>query len=187
MSKLKQVQHYAVAVRCVLKRCSLGVPLKASIDKNANAGKVPVHVKASCLGEGLCFLMCDPRQSQLGALELTHYKLEMIQQLLTWLGASPSKGVGEEVETSFICNWTFHSVSLSLSLSLSQKRATEKQLAGHRSSTILTKRTEEPFWVWRSSRERQMSSELRRMTQIDTSKELAVQLQDEACKQILCM
>ena len=50
----------------------------ASIDKNANAGKVPVHVKASCLGEGLCFLMCDPRQSQLGALELTHYKLEMI-------------------------------------------------------------------------------------------------------------
>ena len=50
----------------------------ASIDKNANAGKVPVHVKASCLGEGLCFLMYDPRQSQLGALELTHHKLEMV-------------------------------------------------------------------------------------------------------------
>ena len=54
------------------------MPLKASIDKNANAGKVPVHVKASCLGEGLCFLMYDSRQSQLGALELTHHKLEMI-------------------------------------------------------------------------------------------------------------
>ena len=130
MSKLKQVQHYSVAVRCVLKRCSLGVPLKASIDKNANAGKVPVHVKASCLGEGLCFLMCDPRQSQLGALELTHYKLEMIQQLLTWLGASssPSKGVGEEVETSFICNWTFHSVSLSLSEKSNRKAAGRTQV-----------------------------------------------------------
>lgn len=182
MSKLKQVQHYAVAVRCVLKRCSLGVPLKASIDKNANAGKVPVHVKASCLGEGLCFLMCDPRQSQLGALELTHHKLEMIQQLLTWLEPPHPRVQGRRQRLLLYAIGPFI-----VSLSLSQKRATEKQLAGHRSSTILTKRTEEPFWVWRSSRERQMSSELRRKTQIDTSKELAVQLWDEACKQILCM
>lgn len=34
-------------VRCVLKRWSLGVPFKASIEKNAKEWKVPAYSKAS--------------------------------------------------------------------------------------------------------------------------------------------
>lgn len=58
----------------------------------------------------MCSLLYEAWQSQL------LHKGEMVQSLLTWLGESslhdvdmvqPSSGVGEELETSFISNWTF--------------------------------------------------------------------------------
>lgn len=51
--KVRKILHLSDAVRCVLKRCSLGVPLKASIDKNAKEWKGPAYFKASCLEEVL--------------------------------------------------------------------------------------------------------------------------------------
>jgi hypothetical protein len=38
------------AVRCILKRCGLGVLLKASIEKNAEEN--PVYFKTNCAGRG---------------------------------------------------------------------------------------------------------------------------------------
>jgi hypothetical protein len=54
----------------MFRRDSLGVPLKARIDKSAKEWKVPACVKANYLGEVLWSLLCDPRQRQLDGLEL---------------------------------------------------------------------------------------------------------------------
>ena len=37
--KVRKILHLSDAVRCVLKRCSLGVPLKVPIDKMLKNGK----------------------------------------------------------------------------------------------------------------------------------------------------
>ena len=49
------------AVRCVLKRCSLSVPLKASIDKDVKERKL--------FWRGHMFFAYDSSQSQLDGLE----------------------------------------------------------------------------------------------------------------------
>ena len=84
------------------------------------------------------------------------------------------KGVGEFLETSSISNWTFDR-TLDLSFFWLRRAfvegtpgkrdslfglagTTEKQLAGHRQNWILGKRAKEPSCIWRSSRDRKMSS-----------------------------
>jgi hypothetical protein len=73
-------------VRCVLKRWSFGVPLKASIDKHAKEWKVPAYFNTSCLREVLLSLLYV--QGKVSWVTWSyHCKGKMAQPLLTWLGA----------------------------------------------------------------------------------------------------
>ena len=92
---------------CVLKRGLLGMPLKASIDKNAKEWKISTYFKATYLGEVSWSLLYDPRQSQRGSLEFPTLK---IQSLRTWFGTLPPwqfsmPGSREELGTSLISHW----------------------------------------------------------------------------------
>ena len=144
------------AVRCVLKRWSLSVPLKASIDKDVKERKLFLE------GSYVLCLWLKPKSAGWA----WRWKCLM---LLTWLVAptrkvtwfSLPKGGGQELET-LLAIGLLGALLLSLLAwiqvknrgSLSGLAGTkEKKLVGRRWDSILEKGAKVSSWVWISSRE----------------------------------
>ena len=145
------------AVRCVLKRWSLSVPLNASIDKNAKEQKLFLEVSYV-----LC-LWLKPKSAgwawRWKGLALLSWLVAPTRKV-TWF--SLPKGGGQELETllaigfwELSCSHFWPGIQVKNRGSLSGLAGTkEKQLGGHRWDSILGKRAKVSSWVWSSSRER---------------------------------
>ena len=97
------------AVRYVLKVCSLGVPLKVSIDKYAEEWKVSTCFKTSGLEKALWSFLYDQSQSQPDDLELHHHEGEMVWVAIyfAWTVTGFSLPSIWEKLDFFYSNWTF--------------------------------------------------------------------------------
>ena len=144
------------AVRCVLKRWSLSVPLNVSIDKNAKEQKLFLEVSYV-----LC-LWLKPKSAgwawRWKGLALLSWLVAPTRKV-TWF--SLPKGGGQELETllaiglwELSCSLFWPGIQVKNRGSLSGLAGTkEKKLVGHRWDSILEKGAKVSSWVWISSRE----------------------------------
>ena len=144
------------AVRCVLKRWSLSVPLNVSIDKNAKEQKLFLEVS---------YVLCSWLKPKSAGWAWRWKGLALLSWLVaptrkvTWF--SLPKGGGQELETllaiglwELSCSLFWPGIQVKNRGSLSGLAGTkEKKLVGRRWDSILEKGAKVSSWVWISSRE----------------------------------